>query len=343
MNSSAREKVVVIGGGGFIGRPLTHLLLAAGRDVTIVSRSAGGSAQEPGVTYVRGNVADAGSMMSAIEGASVVYDLAMGGGDSWADYRRDFVRGTFHVAQACLHHKVRRLIYVSSTSALYMGSRCAADETLGPDPLPEKRSFYSRGKIEAERVLAELRAKSGLPVVIVRPAVVLGAGGVLIHGGTGQWGSGTCCMGWGRGRNPLPLVLAQDVAQALFAAADAPDIDGRSFNLAGDVRLSAAEYVSAVSARALRSFRFYPRHPWQIQAVEIFKWMIKAAARKKDNAFPSYRDMKSRCLLTDLDCSAAKAALGWKPVDRVDVFLREAIDCHLTPIPAGDLRLPAAG
>src|SRR5581483_1242219 len=199
----------------------------------------------------------------------------------------------------------------------------------------------SRGKVEAERLLGEMHKTAKLPVVILRPAIVLGPGGMLTHGGTGQWGSGTCCMGWGKGDNPLPLVLATDVAQALFAALDAPGIEGASFNLAGDVRLSAAAYAQIVSERSLRNFKFYPRAPWRIQAVEIFKWMVKVAARKPGNTFPSFRDMKSRCMFTDLDCSAAKRVLGWKPVSNMDVFLREAIDCHLEPIQPGDLRTAA--
>jgi hypothetical protein len=79
---------------------------------------------------------------------------------------------------------------------------------------------------------------------------------------------------------------------------------------------------------------------WKMQALEAGKWLLKIAARKPDNPFPSYRDLKSRALACQLDCSLAKEKLGWQPVQDAEAFFAEAIDSHLPAIPAGDLRRP---
>ncbi|MGH9613796.1 MAG: hypothetical protein ACRD4P_12010, partial [Bryobacteraceae bacterium] len=120
-----------------------------------------------------------------------------------------------------------------------------------------------------------------------------------------------------------------------------PGIEGMAFNLAGDQRPTAREFVAEIARRSYRDFRFYPQSLIKMQAIEIFKWLMKVAARKPGNSFPPFRDLKSRGLVSQLDCSAAKKKLGWRPNTSLEHFYAEAVDVHLKPIPLGDLRLTA--
>ena len=333
------ERVVVIGGAGFIGRHLTGQLRERGCEVVVVSRSAGlGQTEEPGLRYFRAEVADRERITQVIEGASVVYHLAMGGGATWADYERDFIGGALNIAAACQRFGVRRLIFTSSISALYLGRKAKLYERDGADPMAGGRNFYARGKVETENALLKLHQTEKLPVVILRPAIVLGRGGMLAHGALGDAASDTCILGWGDGRNPLPCVLVQDVARALVLAKDAPDVEGKAFNLSGDIRPTAVEYVQLLREQTRRNFRFYPRSVWKMQAAELFKWALKAAARKANNVPISYRDLKSLTMAADLDCSDAKKLLGWTPESDREAFFREAIGSHLKPMAPGDIR-----
>ncbi len=333
---------VVFGGTGFIGRELVRQLLERGHSVRVASRSARRPAcADPRVTFVPASVADAGAVAKTVEGAAAVFHLATGGGQSWADFDRDFIHGTRIVGEACLAAKVKRLIYTSSTAALYLGSGRPVGESAGADPKLLTRGVYSRAKIGAERVLAGMIAQ-GLPAVILRPGVVVGRGGIVGHGGAGFWPNEQWCLGWGRGKTPLPFVLVEDVAQACVLAMETPGIDGMAFNLAGDVLPTAREYVELLAARSLRPIRFYSQSLLKIQAIEIGKWILKALARKPENPWPSYRDLKSRTLVSPLDCSAARQRLGWKPNASLEVFGREAIDANVRAVPAGDLRLAPA-
>jgi nucleoside-diphosphate-sugar epimerase len=341
------DEVVVIGGSGFIGRHLTKQLLDAGSSVTVVGRSAGlHAAQHSALRYVRSNVADADEIADAIEGASVVYDLSMSPSTRWADYQRNYIEGAWNVARACQKHRVRRLIYASSIAALYLGARRRLTEADGPDPKAAGRSFYSRAKIAAEQLLMNLHRTEKLPAVILRPAIVLGPGGMLAHGALGMAFSDTCILGWGRGNNPLPCVLARDVARAMILAKDAPGIEGMAFNLAGDIRPTAEEFVRILRERTLRNFRFYPRNVWAMGASDFLIAMLKVLLRKsgdpENNNRNSFRDLRSLTMASDLDCSAARKLLGWQPETGRDVFFREAIDVHLKPFDPGDLRLERA-
>ncbi|MCZ2078802.1 MAG: NAD(P)-dependent oxidoreductase [Bryobacterales bacterium] len=332
-------EIAILGGTGFIGSALVAALRKRGYRLKVVSRRAGPERNRTeGVTYVRGDVGDASSMLECLRDTSVVFHLATGGGNNWAAFERDFVQGARNVANACLAYNARRLIYTSSVAALYLGGTKPVDESAGTDTKPGSRSHYSRAKILAESVLQQMHHASGLPLVVVRPALVAGRGGMLNHSGVGFWPSSTCCTGWGRGKTPLPFVLVEDVAEALVLAMETPGIEGRSFNLAGPIRPSAAEFMEMVRKRSRRNFRFYPQSLLKMQMIEILKWAVKCAARKRDNAWPSFRDLKSRSLRAQLDSTAAERILGWSPTTSTATFLAEAIDSHLQPLLAGDLR-----
>lgn len=329
--------VAVIGGTGFIGGHLVRALLDRGRTVRVLSRQPRRS--EHGVSYVHGDMANEKTLRAVMENAESVCHLATGGGERWQDFERDVIQGTRQIALLCQEYRVRRLLYTSSVAALYGGGRRRIDERTGVDDQGAKRSLYSRSKIAAEAVLNEMQVSTGLPVVTFRPGVVVGPGGTFNHTGFGSWPSDTCCVGWGRGDTPLPLVLVSDVVAAMVKALDATGIDGMTFNLVGDVRIPASRYVKLLAARSHRNFRFYPQSLLKMQVMEIGKWLLKMAARKNENPFPSFRDLKSRSLRAPFDCSATKRVLGWRPVSNLDDFLRQAIDASLPAIHPSDLRL----
>jgi len=335
------NKAVVIGGAGFIGKRITSKLVEAGYHVVVVSRSSGGPSSNPQIEYRAGDVSDAGRMRELIQGSSVVYDLSMGGGISWQDYEREVVGGAVNVAMACLEHGVQRLIYTSSISALYLGGSGTVNESRQGE-IGENRGMYCRGKSWAERKLLELHSTRKLPVVLFRPGIVLGPGGFLVHGALGDRPSETCVLGWGPGSYPLPCVLVDDVAQALFLAKDAAGVEGLTFNLAGDVRPTAAEYVKKIAETTKRNFRFYPRSLWGAHAGDFLRWSIKRMLGRPAAVDISYRDLQSLTMSAQLDCSLAKQKLGWKPEGDEQAFWRQALDVHVKPIPQGDLRLESS-
>ena len=64
---------------------------------------------------------------------------------------------------------------------------------------------------------------------------------------------------WNKGDNPLPFVLVEDVVQAIHLAISTDDVVGKCYNVIGDVRLSAKEYITELSLAFCRPLRFYSR------------------------------------------------------------------------------------
>jgi nucleoside-diphosphate-sugar epimerase len=255
--------------------------------------------------------------------------LATGGGASWEEVERAMVAGTRALGELCLAEKVERLIYVSSIAALYLGPDCGTEvveDDFPTDPRPEQRALYARGKALAERELVRLFREKGLPVTIVRPGVVLGRGTPLQHSGLGLWVRDNHCVGWGRGNRPLPLVLVEDVADALarLAAHAGSQLDGKTLNLAARGPWTAAELVLALRRATGRDFHFHPRPLALSQAMEIGKWLVKKAGGRRD-AFPSYRDLKSRSLHPPFSARTAREVLGWRPCEEREEFLKRML------------------
>ncbi|HKE00588.1 MAG TPA: NAD-dependent epimerase/dehydratase family protein, partial [Planctomycetota bacterium] len=311
-------EVSVLGATGFIGRHVVDRLLRAGRPVRILVRDPSilsGPLADERVRVVTGDLGDPAAIARAVDGADAVVHLAAGGATS-DEIERTIVEGTRLVAEACSRARVRRLLYASTIAVYYLGPGAPArvTEETPLDSRPRARSHYARTKIESEGALLAMHRDRGLGVAILRPAVVVGEGGRPLHSGVGQWPRDTQCVGWGEGDVPLPLVLVEDVADAFVAAVDAPGIEGSSFNLAGDVRLTAREYVGELARATGRPFRFHAQAAIAAQAIEIGKWLVKAAIRKPGNVFPSWRDLRTRSLAAPLDCSRAKRVLRWSPV-----------------------------
>lgn len=326
-------EVVVLGANGFIGRHTLRALLARGLPVTAAVRRAQGlpadlerAARSGELRLARVDLADRAVLAQAVRGARVVIHLATGGGATWEEIQRAMVGGTRLLAEVCLEERVERLVYASSIAALYLGPDCGAgliDDGDPTDPRPAARALYARGKIAAEKELARLARERGLPVTIVRPGVVLGADAPFQHSGIGLWVRDNHCVGWGPGNRPLPLVLVEDVADALarLAAFAGHGLDGRALNLAARTSLTAAELVAHRARTSGRDLHFHPRSLAFSQLLEIGKWLVKRAGGRRD-AFPSYRDLKSRSLWPALSCRNAREVLGWKPCEDTGEILR---------------------
>jgi nucleoside-diphosphate-sugar epimerase len=177
-------------------------------------------------------------------------------------------------------------------------------------------------------MLLAMQRNEGLPVVILRPGLVVGEGSAPLHAGLGFTNNEQHVIGWNAGRNPLPFVLVSDVAEAILLACRAPkEVEGKAYNLVGDVRPTAREYVAALAEATGRPLRFHPQSATGLWVEDLGKWVIKRVGGRRV-PLPSKRDFVSRGLGATFDCSDAKRDLGWQPVADAEEFARQAIAVH---------------
>lgn len=171
-------KVLVTGGGGFLGRYIVEHLLARGDRVRSFGRGRYPDLEALGVEVVRGDIADRDAVLRACQGVDVVYHVAAlpGIAMKWAPYEQANIRGTEHVIAACREQGVERLVYTSSPSVTFAGvDQCGADEQAPYDFdwMLAHRAHYSRSKAIAEQ--AVLAANDGrLRTCALRPHLIWG-------------------------------------------------------------------------------------------------------------------------------------------------------------------------
>ncbi|MGE3171033.1 MAG: Gfo/Idh/MocA family oxidoreductase [Planctomycetota bacterium] len=336
-------EVVVLGGAGFVGRRCVQQLLDQGKPVTLVLRRPGllpTWMRRPDVRVFEGDAVDAEVLARAFAGADCVLHLATVAGDDPAQVEATMAAAVRTAGRAARAASVRRLVYASSTAALYLGDRGRVTGAASADPKPQLRAAYARGKVAAERELLDLRGgdpgRPGLDVVIVRPAIVLGHGNPYEHSGLGLWVRDNHCVGWGRGDVPLPLVLVDDCAAGLCAALFADAARNRSYNLAGPVRPTAREFVHELRLRTGRDYHFHGAPLRWMWLQEVGKHLVKVLARRP-REFPQIRDLRSRSFAAELDCADAARDLGFAPEADRERFLQRLFQGDAGAIRSGDV------
>ncbi|MGB8698901.1 MAG: NAD-dependent epimerase/dehydratase family protein, partial [Thermosynechococcaceae cyanobacterium] len=106
--------VLVLGGTGFIGQSLVKRLRQAGYGVRLLSRNPNSCPTELlnlGIEVVRGDFTHAEAIDAALDGIESVFHLARGQGKTWEDYQKTDVAPTLKLAELCLKHQVKRLVY----------------------------------------------------------------------------------------------------------------------------------------------------------------------------------------------------------------------------------------
>lgn len=200
--ASARMRVLVAGGAGYIGSVVTRLLTANGHQVVVLDDLSTGHADAvpAGVELVRADIADAGTVLGRGRFDAVLHFAAKSlVGESVTDpasYWRTNVCGTRALLDAVAAHRVPRLVF-SSTAATY-GEPDAVPITEDSPAAPTNP--YGATKLSVDLMLAGECAATPLAAVSLRYFNVAGA----------AWGAGER---HGTETHLIPLALAAVAGQ----------------------------------------------------------------------------------------------------------------------------------
>lgn len=180
------SKVLVIGGAGFIGGfVVSELLKHSVAQLVIFDNFARGkheniqeSLEDPRCTVFPygGDIRETDVLDKAMEGVDYVFHLSA----MWLLHCKDFPRtafdvniaGTFNVLEACVKHKVKKLVYSSSASVYGDAAEVPMTEA---HPF-HNRNFYGATKIAGEAMCTAFNDRYGLEVIGLRYMNVYGPG-----------------------------------------------------------------------------------------------------------------------------------------------------------------------
>lgn len=171
-------KLIVTGGGGFLGLALCRALVERGHEVSSFSRGTYPALAALGVRQVQGDLADFAGVVDACAGMEAVFHVGAKAG-AWGPFREYFdanVRGTRNVIAGCRIHGVPNLVHTSTPSVAHAGRVPVqgGNETSAP-PATRFKASYPATKAIAERIVCEENG-DGLRTIALRPRLIWGPG-----------------------------------------------------------------------------------------------------------------------------------------------------------------------
>ncbi len=322
--------MLVTGATGFLGQRLVEVLIESGYWVRGLDRRLSGIQRinATGAEVVYGDIGDAASLQSAFKDIDVVVHAAADTSGIEEETRRTTIEGTKNVLDLCEVFGIKKLIHISSLNvygtAGYRDNDVLTEES-SLEPYPEKRGFYTLGKVEAEKMVKEAIKKGAFSIVCLRPGTIFGPGGQIY----------TPMMGFSFGRKLfaiigmggflLPMVYIDNLVDAIVTVIRRREADNKVFNVVDPDCLRKKEYVKRILKplypRAL--FIFIP-YGLICVAVWLQEKLSKVLGRKPK--LTCYRLASSQKNVL-YDSTGIMKTLEWKPPYSMDSAV-EAVVAH---------------
>lgn len=246
---------LVTGATGLLGSHIVEQLRRRNRPVRVLIRRGSDRSwlETQGVEFAEGDVTDPASLKRACEGVEVVYHAAARVGDwgPWEEFQRITIDGTRNLIEAAVAAKVRRFLHISSISVYgYHTKEGEVDESFGLGFGMYKWAYYTRSKVEAEKLVWEAQKSGRLQATIIRPSWIYGPRDrttiarlvrILREGKARILGPGD---------NRLNVCYAGNIAEASILAVDSPQAIGEAFNVSNDGDITQKQYFD-ILARAI--------------------------------------------------------------------------------------------
>lgn len=307
------EKILVTGGGGFLGKAIVRQLLAKGHQVTSFSRATYPDLDALGVRQSAGDLADADAVKDAVRDKDTVFHVAAKAGvwGAFEDYFRTNVTGTRNVISACRDCRTRILVYTSSPSVVFDGGNMQGVDESVPYPTHYHAPYPQTKAMAEQAVLAA--AGVALQTVALRPHLIWGPqDNHLVPRIIARAAS---LRRVGDGKNRVDTIYVDNAARAHVLAMEAlaknPAVSGRAYFISDDHPIALWEMVDRILAAGGKppvTRSLSPTAAYCIGA--MLEWVYRAF---KISGEPQMTRFVARELATShwFDISAAKRDLGY--------------------------------
>ncbi|NQD81317.1 NAD-dependent epimerase/dehydratase family protein [Pseudomonas sp. CrR14] len=256
----SEQPILVTGGAGFIGSNLVDALLARGNSVRVLDNLSMGKLanlpmDNPRLTFIEGDVADAGLVSRAVAGCAAVVHLAAVASvqasvdDPVSTHQSNFI-GTLNLCEAMREHAVRRVVFASS-AAVYgnNGEGQPIDENTAKSPLTP----YAADKLASEHYLQFYGRQHGLEPAIFRFFNIFGprqdpsspySGVISIFTQRAQ--QGLPISVFGDGEQTRDFFFVADLVELLLQALDAQQVAPGAVNVGWNEAVSLKQLLAQI-------------------------------------------------------------------------------------------------
>jgi len=317
-------KILITGGGGFIGSHLVEQQLSQGhrvRTIDLHTDNLRHLVRQPNLEIIMGDISYKGFMRKLLTGIDVVYHLASAHLDvslSDEDYWRVNVEATKNLLVAACEAGVTRFVHCSSNGVVGEIQQPPADETTPCHPT----NIYEETKLAGERVAQQFARDTSFQVVIARPGWVYGPRCPRTARLICTVGKGRFVM-FGNGRTLRHPIYISDALVGLERCAQADVSPGEIYFLAGEESVTIRTLVDTI-ADLLQVSR--PRLTLPLALGKAMGVGAQTAFQLINKRPPfSRRSLDFYMKDNAYDISKARRELGFKPTVSLRHGLRETM------------------
>ena len=311
-----KERILVTGATGFLGKYLVKQLLSDGYEVRALGRNEeiGKSLYEQGAEFCKGDFTDEKQCDQYFQGVDYVIHagaLSTVWG-KWEAFYNINVEGTRNVCKLCQKYGVKRLVYVSSPS-IYSGKEHKFNIVESEYDKGNELNFYIKSKIMSEDIIKEYNEK-GLYTVVIRPRGLIGIGDTSLIPRILKANDKIGIPLFNGGSNFVDVTCVENVAYALSLGVKAENVNGQVFNITNgepmEFKSILEMFLNSINKKAK-----YLKLPFGMVygLASFLEWMYRTFNKKGEPALTRY----TVCTLAfsqTLNIDKAKEMLGYKPI-----------------------------
>jgi len=245
---------LVTGATGLLGSHIVEQLRLRDKPVRALVRPGSDTRwlKTQNVEFAEGSLSDTASLKKAMEGVNAVYHSAARVGDwgPWHDFVKITIDGTRNIAQAAAAAGCERFLHISSISAYGHpdGEGLVLDETAPLGQNLHHWSYYSRAKVEAEKMLWAMHEAGQIKLTVIRPSWLYGPRDRATIFRLSRMLRDRKTKILGDGENRLNVVYAGNVAEACILAVESEKALGQAYNCCNDGVMKQKDWMNLLAA-----------------------------------------------------------------------------------------------
>ena len=316
MNKIKDSTIFASGGAGFIGSYLIEELLSQHQPKKIIIldnlirgsfENMKGFINDPRVEFIEGDIRNNELLEKCIEGSDYVFHMAALRINACAANQQEgfevMIQATFNIANLCLKHKVKKIIYSSTASVYGLAQHFPTPETDNPY---NNQTFYGGAKIWGEQLFRSYKFMHNMDYVALRYFNVYGSRMDTDGKYTEVMIKWLDCIRdnkqpaiYGDGTDSMDFVHVKDIAHANVLALIS-DVTDEAFNVGDQVETSLSDLLNAL--------------------LKVNKSQLKPIFKEANSINPVSRRLA--------DISKASKLLGYKPAITLEQGLKELTDWY---------------
>ena len=316
MNKITNATIFVTGGAGFIGSYVIEELLLNYQPKKIIIldnlirgtfENMKGFINDPRVEFIEGDIRNNELLEKCIAGTDYVFHMAALRINACAANQQEgfevMIQATFNIANLCLKHKVKKIIYSSTASVYGLAQHFPTPETDNPY---NNQTFYGGAKIWGEQLFRSYKFMHNMDYVALRYFNVYGSRMDTDGKYTEVMIKWLDCIRdnkqpaiYGDGTDSMDFVHVKDIAHANLLALIS-DVTDEAFNVGDQIETSLSDLLNAL--------------------LKVNKSQLKPIFKEANSINPVSRRLA--------DISKASKLLGYKPAITLEQGLKELTDWY---------------